>query len=284
MQIIKSFEDVSSLSDNKIIGAENITFIDSEIRFSGEGNILVCEENVKLKNSQLKFNGDNCVIYLSSSSHYYILDVTVYRNSVFYMGKNNYINGALHAVLSEQKNIIIGNDNLFSFGVWIRTADPHLVYSVESNKRVNPSKSVFIGDHVWIGQGAMILKGSKIGSGSILGAMALCAGKTIPSNTSWGGNPAKEIGSGIFWSGESVHSWDGKQTAEHETFMGKPFVYKKSEKNAFDYSETVFLTYGENAEDKLEYLKSLSENKDRNRFYIKPSDKRKGKRGKLWQR
>ena len=282
MQIIKSVEDIKSLDNNKIIGAENLVLNNSEIKFCGKGNILFCGKNVKLVNSQLKFNGDGCIIYLSSNSHSYMLDVTVYKDSVFFMGKNNYMNGALHAVLSERKNTIIGNDNLFSFDIWLRTADPHLVYSAETNKRVNPSKSVFIGDHCWLGQSAMLLKGSRLGSGSIIGAMALCSGKEMPSNTIWGGNPAKQIGSNIFWSRDSVHMWDEAKTAENETFKGKPFVYKES-KNTVKYSDIDASLEGRKAEEKLEYLNALDENGDRNRFYIKPSNNKKN-RGKLWQR
>ena len=68
----------------------------------------------------------------------------------------------MNVILSEQKHLFIGNDCLLSFGIWVRNADPHLIYDVESHKRVNPTKSIYIGDHVWIGQSAMILKGRKV--------------------------------------------------------------------------------------------------------------------------
>ena len=279
MQIVKCFEDIENLQDNKIIHGENINFMNSEIRFSGKGNVLYCGKEVKLHNSLLKFSGDNCIIYLSKNRHYYDLDVTVYKNSVFYMGENNYTNGMLHAVLSEQKNIIIGAENLFSFGIWLRTADPHLVYSAETNRRINPSKSVFIGDRVWVGQDAMVLKGSKIGSGSILGAMSLLAGKSVPSNTSWGGNPARQIASGIYWSGEVVHKWDDDETAAHEVFEGEPHVFSFNEEELIPFETIDEKLKGDDVEKKLKYLKKLSKNTEKNRFYIKPPEEIKKKKG-----
>ncbi len=280
MQIIKSIEDIESLQDNKIIGGENIEFNNSEIKFAGMGNILFCEENVKLSGAQLKFLGDGCIIYLSSNSHYYYLDVSVYKNSAFFMGKNNYLNGSLYAIASEQKNIIIGNDNLFSNGVCLRTADPHLIYSAETKKRINPSKSVFIGDHVWLGQGAMLLKGSRIASGSIVGAMAVCSGKKIPSCTSWAGNPVKQVAQGIFWSKECVHAWDDEMTAAHEKFEGNKYIFKYNSDEHLKFEDIDAALSGKTAEEKLEYLKTLRANKNKNRFSENAPAVKKGFFGK----
>ena len=161
----------------------------SKVIFNGSGNTLICEGGVNLVNSCINFNGDNAVVYLSKSKYNYIISVSTNVENVFYMGKDNYINGILNVILSEGKHCLIGDNCLISFGIWMRNADPHLVYDCASNRRINPTKSIFIGDHVWIGQSAMILKGTKIDSGSIIGAMSLVAGKCINSNESWGGNP-----------------------------------------------------------------------------------------------
>ena len=268
MQILKSKDDFATLTDNKIIGAENIELHNSSIRFNGKGNILFCEENVRLYNSQIKFLGDDCIIYLSSNKHCYYLDVSAYKNSVFYIGKNNFINGAIHAVLSEQKNVFIGDDGLFSFDIWIRTADPHLVYSAKSKKRVNPSKSVFIGDHVWIGQSVFILKGTHIGSGSIVGAAAVCSGKELASNSSFGGNPVKQIGEDVFWTSDCVHTWDDEMTKEHETYYGDEYIYSADRRENISFSEIDRALGKDNLKKKLKYLQKLSENRDKNRFYI----------------
>ena len=86
---------------------------------------------------------------------------------------------------------------------------------------------MLIGDHVWLGQSSFILKDTTIGSGSIVGAMGVVAGKTIPSNTSWAGNPAKQIASDIFWDGRCVHSWTKTETAANQLCKSRNYIYKQ---------------------------------------------------------
>ena len=135
-----------------------------------------------------------------------------------FLGRDIYFNGPLNAICSEEKNILIGHNCLISFGVWIRTADPHLIYDAETLSRINPSLSVLIGQSVWIGQQVMILKGAEIGSGSIIGARSVVPKKKVGNNECWGGNPASKIKSNIFWSGECVHNYTAKKTLESNKF------------------------------------------------------------------
>ena len=151
------------------------------------------------------------------------------------MGKNNYMNGTLHVLISERKHCLIGNNCLFSTDIWIRNADPHLIYDISTMKRINSTKSVFIGDHVWIGQSALLLKGTRIDSGSIIGAMSVVSGKKIANNSIWAGNPVRMVKKNIFWNESCVHKWNMLQTKkskEYSEFIaGKDllvdeFIYK----------------------------------------------------------
>lgn len=253
-------EDFEHLADgNKLLGTKPV-LKNSKINFKGRNNILFCEENVRLINSSLTFQGNDSVIYLSSNKHEYKLNVTVYHNSVFFAGKNNYFNGILNAVLSECRHVLIGAEGLFSFDIWIRNADPHLVYQCETKKRLNPTQSIFIGEHVWVGQSAMILKGSRIGAGSIIGAMSLVAGKEIPPNSSWGGNPVKLLKEGIFWEGSCVHSWTPEQTAKRQSYQDDKYIF--ADKSAsVDYDEIDRkLSEAVNAKERLDYLQEVRKN------------------------
>lgn len=195
------------------------------------------------------------------------MQVTVHNNSVFRLGRNTYINGKLMAICSEEKHIFIGDDCLISFGVHIRVADPHLIYDSKTSERINPSKSVFIGDHVWIGQSVILLKGSQLNSGSIIGANSVVAGKTVPFNTIWAGNPAKMIATDIFWDSHCVHAWTSEETARFKTFDRKDvYIYTQSEDSiSFEYIDNC-LSHAKTSEEKLNVLKAIAEKNDKNRF------------------
>ena len=198
--------ETTELDENAIIGNPVVAENSVKFKANSHGNILFCEDGTDLRGSTITFNGDNALVYLSKNRHQYKLSVSMNRDNTLYVGKDNYFNGKLNLILSERKHIVIGDDGLFSFGIWLRTADPHLIYDCETHERINPSKNILIGDHVWIGQGSLVLKGSTISSGSIIGANSTVSGKLIPSNQSWAGAPAKKIAENIFFDGACVHN------------------------------------------------------------------------------
>lgn len=202
MEKVNNNSEIELLKDNKIVGEPDLQ--NSFIRFEGENNVLFCENDVVIGNSKIVFNGDNGVVYLSSNKHKYFLNITIYRDALIYIGKNNYFNGQFNIISSERKNVIIGEGSVFSFGIWARTADPHIIYDAKTHKRINQSKSIVIGDHTWIGQNAIILKNTFVGSGSVLAAMSVAAGKTLQSNAIYAGNPIRKKEK-IYFSVEKVH-------------------------------------------------------------------------------
>lgn len=265
-------EDLLDLpQNNRFIGTPP-AMSNSLICFNGSGNILFCEKGVRLLNCSITFSGNDSVIFLCESRHDYKLNMTVYNKSAFFAGRNNYFNGILNAVLAERKHLFIGNDGLFSFGIWIRLSDSHLVYDVSSKRRINPSQSVFIGDHVWIGQGAFILKGTHIHSGSIVGAGSVVAGKKIPSNTSWGGNPARELRRDVFWNNPCSNGWTQEQTQKSQTFENDTYIYRNDSDAHLPFEEIERrLTEEANADEWLEYLQTLIKDTHKNRFTLEPA-------------
>lgn len=283
MQEISCADDIKDIKDNKIVfNCNKSELLSTKIRFDGKNNILFIEDGVKLKNSVINFCGDNSLIYISKSRSYCYLNVSLYNFSTVYIGKNSYFNGSLNLALSEYQNVILGDECLFSFGIWIRTADPHLIYDCESMKRINPSKGVFIGDHVWIGQNAIILKGTMIGSGSIIGAASVCSGKKLMSNCSYGGNPIRLIRKGVFFDRTCVHSWTKDITKKNFQYKSDKWIYNSSVKT-MDFSIIdAELKKTESADERLDYLKNAIVNTDdKNRFFIGDCGKKTGKFNKF---
>lgn len=273
MQTITNPEELTNVADNSFIGTLP-SMNNCRIEFSGTGNVLFCEDGVMLSGGTIRFSGNNSLVILRKSRYYYKLDLTVYSNSVFFSGVDNYYNGALHAICSEGKYIILGDDCLFSFGIWIRTADPHLIYDAKTKKRINFSKDVLVGDHVWVGQDAMLLKGTMAGSGSIIGAKAVTSG-CLFSNSSWGGVPARCIGEDLFWDRPSVHNYTEKDTKASATFTGKPFIYSPDGKTVDCSTLFASLHHAANAEERLSLIQEQLFTQNVNRFFIGSSQSSK---------
>lgn len=275
MEYVKSPEELASLKDNLFYGALP-KMVNSAIKFSGRGNLLFCENGVTLKNSIINFNGSNSIIYLSEIRNAFFLNAALYNNNTLFFGKNCYLNNIMTIILSEQGSFFAGDDCIFSHSIHIRTADPHLIYDAESMKRINPTKSVFLGDHVWIGQSALLFKGSRISSGAIIGAGSVVSGKAIPHNSSWAGNPVRHIASQIFWDSSCVHAWTDKNTEEADSYINYSakrgvapdrwiYSFNEDEYIPFDTVEE-HLSHKYSAGERLEYLQNLAETPAKNRF------------------
>ena len=253
------------LKNNNLILGQFPKLKKSQIKIHGNGNILYCDGRVSLQNTNINFLGNNSLVFLKTGK-YSNLNISVHNNSVVYIGEKNYFNphdSESTIILSEEKNLFIGNNNAFSFGQFFRTADPHLIYETNSHKRINPSKSIYIGDHVWIGQQCTILKGTKIHSGSIIGACSVISNKNISSNEVWAGIPAKKVKENIFWTGKCVHAWTEKETLENLVFPEDDYIYTEDNSTIpFEEIENK-LTSIPTAYEKYEYLLQLTNTKNR---------------------
>lgn len=247
------------------------TFVNSVIETESENNLIVCEEGVKLNNCKITFIGTGNIVYLSKNKYLYNLDLRIYKNSVFYMDENNYMNGKLSVLVQEAQNVLIGQDGAFSYGIHIMTSDAHPIYDINTNERINYSKSVCIGDHIWLGSFCSLFKGTVIGSGSVIGGTATVSGKIVPSNTVWAGNPAYQIKKDILWKGECTNLYDSEKTKELRVCSGTDYIYKKNSCvetiNLFDFDKQL-LMMNDDINAKLDIIKKVRQVKDKYRFSI----------------
>ena len=270
MTTIKSFMESISGTNRIFVNSEKSTMENSAVTFRGTGNILYVEDGVVLADSKIDFFGDNGLMYISQNRYKVYVEVMISANCTIFLGNNNYFNTRLSIIVGERENVLIGNNGLFSHGISIRTADPHLLYSVRTRERINYSKSVLIGDHVWIGQQVLIIKGTQIGSGAIVGGGAVVPGKKIPSNTSWGGNPARLLKEDVFFTGGCVNAWDEEMTRSKSRYEPDDFIYHKPAFHVKSLEEiNNNLKEHKTAEDRLKCIQELLVKvEDKNRFYI----------------
>lgn len=272
-------EETGCLTDNKVIVNEGRSVLNegSKIVFHGKYNILYVEDGVNLSRSRIQFKGSNSVIYLRRSQYKYTINIDIYNDSAVYIGENCFYNGLFRMTASEHQNIVIGRDGLFSFGIYLRTSDPHWIYDNVSRQRINPSASVFIGDHVWIGQDVLILKGTKIGSGAIIGGGACVAGKEIASNAVAVGNPQRIVRENVFFLRDSVHLYTDTDTEKRMPADTNDYIYAVSEHtlnmNELDHALKEASSAGERLETIMELL-VINDAKDR--FAIAPRAKKSG--------
>lgn len=272
-QVIRSYDDVVNIRNNivHLRATSGSEFTSSSIQFLGTGNVLYVEDGAKIRNSELRFLGNESVIYIRKSRRLTKIIVEVYHESVFYLGQESSFTSEARFQPTERKHIIIGDDAMFSSSIAFRTADPHLVYSVSSHQRINPSASIWIGDHVWLGQDTLVLKGAKVGSGSILAARSLVT-KNVPSNSVAAGAPARITGGDIFWKRPSVHGYTEEQTEASSSHEGNEFVYTPAPEHARDHDQLEDqLDAAESGVERAAWCEHLDRITDKNRFYIPPA-------------
>ena len=174
----------------------NLSMHNSSIEVD-ESAIISLEENITLTNTNITIHQNaNFSIGAFSEIRGRII---VQPASSLWIGKNLVCNSAIFIHSSEQGNITIGNDCLFS-NTQIYNSDFHAYYDDETGIRINQPKDIKIGNHVWLGLNSLILKGTFISDNSIVGAGAITSKIFDIPNSVITGNPAKIVKQNISWS------------------------------------------------------------------------------------
>ena len=98
--------------------------------------------------------------------------------------------------------VLVGDDALFSSGVWLRNYDMHAIVDLNSFEQLNSPVNMTIEKHVWIGQEALLLACPFVGGGSIIGAKSLVK-NNVARAVAVGGLPARVLKTNVSW-GRSV--------------------------------------------------------------------------------
>ena len=173
---------------NPGIPSNNIVTLGKKCRISnlrvhvyGHNHRVIFGDNVTLLDTLITIRGD--------------------RNT-FQMGNESLAGNQLRVIMhsGEGLKISIGKRCKFSRNLELRSDDGHSIRDLDTDKIINPPKSIKVGNHVWIGESVILLKGSQIKDNTIIGAYSVVTAREFPENVVLAGNPAKIIRSNITWS------------------------------------------------------------------------------------
>lgn len=256
----------TSLKNNKIILEQcTLDWQKSTIEFEGTGNIIYFigskNESIILKKTKIKCKGNNNLIFIHSSRFPLMLNIGLGHGCNIYIGRDLDSTSSTHIKANERTNVHIGEDCLFARGVWIRTSDMHMIYDIDTKKRINYNKNIFIGKHVWLGQDVVCLKGTVVGHGSVVGWGSVCTGKTTSGvNTIYTGRPAKLSRTGIVWKRKGTNQVTEKDMLEgkYDMLKKKEHIFEENEANFFfDIFESK-LSQCSDMESRIQFFKDYS--------------------------
>lgn len=167
---------------------------------SGRNNVIIVGPKARLFNCKIKIIGDGNRLEIKGGS-------TIISNTSFWMqhepneiiiGHDSTIEGG-HLAAIEGTKITVGNDCMFSSDIEIRTGDSHSIINTVTDKRINPSADVLIGNHVWLTAHVRVMKGAVLPDNSIVGNSAMVTNKFEKENSVYAGIPAKYIKDNINW-------------------------------------------------------------------------------------
>ena len=191
---------------NRFSYAGNTIFWNTRIRVRGNNNVISIGPEVSLKNVKVTIEANNCTIKIGSKVKFYEKGELLLQGDRAYIkvGEKTTFGDAKLFAGESDTGIDIGTDCMFSREISVHTSDFHSIIDMTCNERMNPPRSIGIGDHVWIGEGAFIAKGSRIGSGSVVGYLSYVNGKTFGENMVIAGVPAKALKENVSWSREKL--------------------------------------------------------------------------------
>lgn len=179
----------------------------TKIVIKGKGNTIWFDEagNNHLCNTYIEINGNNNFIKLGRNNSLYNSELIIDDDGgSITMGNDNKICGKTHFAAIEGTSISFGDGCLFSSDVTFRTGDSHSIISTETEKRINPSLSIKIGNRVWFGNHTTILKGVTLQDDTIVGTGSLVTKSCEESCVAIAGTPASIVKRNVRWETERI--------------------------------------------------------------------------------
>jgi acetyltransferase-like isoleucine patch superfamily enzyme len=206
---------------NTVIIDPSMRRVDLTIRFHGKGfNSIILDRECRVRGA-LSFEGSENIVVIGAAAADRDISVSAtfrYDACGLVLGAggsagqiNIWIEGPGHSIQ-------IGDDFLFSWGIWIRTADSHGLVDLDTGTLVNSSRSILIGPHVWLGQDVMVMPGAKIGGGAVVGARSVVT-KKLPASCVAVGAPARVVRRKTSWTRSAAPAPEEISALQAATFQ-----------------------------------------------------------------
>ena len=188
---------VEGMSNELDLGNARLHGCRIEVR--GDNNLLRIHPSCRLVNVSFRLIGDNLRLELGervkiSQWGEFLLkgnDVEVRLGAKCTVESARFV---AHSGTSHE----VGPDCMFAYDVEVRTSDEHSILDAGSGARLNPDKSVRIGEHVWLGARSVVVKGVNIGDNSVIATGSIVS-RDIGSGVVAAGVPARVIRDGVTW-------------------------------------------------------------------------------------
>jgi acetyltransferase-like isoleucine patch superfamily enzyme len=161
----------------------------------GSNNVLLLEEGVQLRDTTLELRG-NAFIFIGKFAQIRGALIAAPHCAIT-VGDKTKMNKPCRLHTNEQTFIHLGDGCLLA-NVTFRTCDTHSIVSLDDNQRINPSKSIWVGNRVWLAENVNVYKGITIGDGSVIASSSTVI-KDVPANCVAAGAPAKPVKSNVTW-------------------------------------------------------------------------------------
>jgi len=192
--------NISDSGERNIIELHPSARIDPSVKIIIEGNdhVLRIAENTVLRNMNILFSGAFNVVEIGAGCNLRGALHIRQAESKLLIGAGTTFVGA-HLFAMEGKSIVIGEDCMFSSGIYVRTSDEHPIYDLHGGERLNGPQDVILGRHVWIGEGSTLGKGATIPEGCVIGARSYVSKRLPRPHSIYAGAPARLMREGVVW-------------------------------------------------------------------------------------
>ena len=162
--------------------AEGVRIRGCTIVIKGKNNLLRIASGVNLKDVQIEILGDDCVVSIDEGC---------------VIGESCYLSAR-----ESGTQLTLGKNCMLSRNVKIMTSDGHNI--MKSGQRINPAKSIKIGNHVWLADNVTVLKGVQVGDDCVVGINSTLT-KSVSAGSIAAGAPAKVLVGGVTWQNELTY-------------------------------------------------------------------------------